>query len=35
MDVGTVGGIIGGAIGLAGGAMGTYASIKSTNGARE
>ena len=35
MDVGTVGGIIGGIIGLAGGAVGTYASIKNTAGPRE
>ena len=36
MDVGTVGGIIiGGIIGLAGGAVGTYASIKNTGGPRE
>jgi len=35
MDVGTVGGIIGGVIGLAGGAVGTYASIKNTGGPRE
>src|SRR6267378_5501879 len=36
MDVGTVGGIIiGGIIGLAGGAVGTYASIKNTEGPRE
>lgn len=35
MDVGTVGGIIGGIMGLAGGAIGTYASIKNTEGPRE
>ena len=35
MDVGTVGGIIGGIIGLTGGAIGTYASIKNTEGPRE
>ena len=35
MDVGTVGGIIGGVIGVAGGAVGTYASIKNTSGPRE
>ena len=35
MDVGTIGGIIGGLIGLAGGAVGTYASIKNTGGPRE
>jgi phosphotransferase system glucose/maltose/N-acetylglucosamine-specific IIC component len=35
MDVGTVGGIVGGLIGLAGGAVGTYASIKNTSGPRE
>ena len=35
MDVGTVGGIIGGILGLAGGAIGTYASIRNTAGPRE
>lgn len=35
MDVGLVGGIIGGVLGLAGGAVGTYASIKNTEGPRE
>jgi len=35
MEAGTVGGIIGGVIGLAGGAIGTYASIKNTGGPRE
>ena len=35
MDVGLVGGIIGGIIGLTGGAVGTYASIKNTGGPRE
>lgn len=35
MDAGTLGGIIGGVIGLAGGAFGTYASIKNTRGPRE
>ena len=35
MDVGLVGGIIGGILGLAGGAIGTYASIKNTAGPRE
>ena len=35
MDVGTVGGIIGGIIGVAGGVVGTYASIKNTGGPRE
>ena len=35
MDVGLVGGIIGGILGLAGGAIGTYASIKNTGGPRE
>jgi hypothetical protein len=35
MDVGTVGGIIGGILGLAGGAIGTYASIRNTGGPRE
>ena len=32
MDVGLVGGILGGAIGMAGGAIGTYYSIKNTGG---
>jgi len=35
MDAGMVGGIIGGTLGLAGGAIGTYASIKNTEGPRE
>ncbi|MGH9870951.1 MAG: hypothetical protein ACRD9S_00520 [Pyrinomonadaceae bacterium] len=35
MDLGKLGGIIGGAIGFAGGAVGTYASIKNTGGPRE
>jgi hypothetical protein len=35
MDAGLVGGIIGGTLGLAGGAIGTYASIKNTAGPRE
>lgn len=35
MDIGTVGGIIGGTMGLAGGAIGTYASIKNTAGPKE
>jgi phosphotransferase system glucose/maltose/N-acetylglucosamine-specific IIC component len=35
MDVGTIGGLIGGVMGLAGGAVGTYASIKNTAGPRE
>ncbi len=35
MDAGTMGGIIGGGIGLAGGVVGTYFSIKNTNGSRE
>ena len=35
MDVGLVGGIIGSIMGLAGGALGTYASIKNTGGPRE
>lgn len=35
MDIGLIGGIIGGAIGLAGGAVGTYYSIKNTLGPRE
>ena len=35
MDLGTVGGIIGGVIGVAGGAVGTYAGIKNTGGPME
>lgn len=35
MDAGTIGGIIGGSLGLAGGAIGTFASIKNTQGPRE
>jgi hypothetical protein len=35
MDAGIVGGIIGGLLGLAGGAIGTYASIKNTAGPLE
>lgn len=35
MDVGLLGGIVGGMVGLAGGAVGTYASIKRTEGPRE
>ena len=35
MDAGMIGGIIGGTLGLAGGAIGTYASIKNTAGPRE
>ena len=35
MDAGMVGGIIGGILGFAGGAIGTYASIKNTAGPRE
>ena len=35
MDAGTAGGIIGGILGFAGGAIGTYASIKNTAGPRE
>lgn len=35
MDAGTLGGLIGGVLGLAGGAIGTYASIKNTRGPRE
>ena len=35
MDVGMVGGIIGGVLGVAGGAFGTYASIRNTGGPRE
>lgn len=35
MDVGLIGGMIGGAIGLVGGVIGTYFSIKNTLGPRE
>ena len=35
MDVGIVGGVIGGTIGLAGGAIGTYFSIRNTRGPGE
>ena len=35
MDVGLVGGLIGGTIGVIGGAIGTYASISNTNSAAE
>ncbi len=35
MDVGLVGGIVGGVIGVAGGLVGTYFSIKNTAGPRE
>ena len=35
MDAGMAGGIIGAAIGIAGGAVGTYFSIKNTRGPRE
>ena len=35
MDIGLIGGIIGGAIGLAGGTVGTYYSIRNTLGSRE
>ena len=35
MDAGTFGGIIGGTLGLLGGAVGTYLSIKNTSGPRE
>lgn len=35
MDVGMMGGILGGALGLAGGALGTYFSIRNTRGTRE
>lgn len=35
MDAGLIGGIIGGAIGLGGGAIGTYYSIRNTQGPRE
>ena len=35
MNVGAIGGIMGGVLGLAGGAVGTYASIKNTGGPRE
>lgn len=35
MDVGLIGGLIGGAVGIAGGAIGTYFSIKNTAGPTE
>jgi low temperature requirement protein LtrA len=35
MDLGMVGGTVGGIFGLVGGAVGTYASIKNTRGPRE
>lgn len=35
MDAGLVGGILGGTLGLLGGAIGTYASIKNTQGPKE
>ena len=35
MDVGTIGGIAGSVLGLAGGAVGTYFSVKNTAGPRE
>ena len=35
MNIGIVGGILGGLLGLAGGAVGTYASIRNTEGPRE
>lgn len=35
MDPGLIGGIVGGSVGLLGGVIGTYASIKNTNGPRE
>ena len=35
MDAGMMGGIIGGTVGLAGGAIGTYFSIRNTRGPRE
>ena len=35
MNPGLVGGIVGGVLGLAGGAVGTYFSIRNTNGPRE
>ena len=35
MNLGFVGGIIGGALGVLGGAIGTYFSIKNTSGPRE
>jgi hypothetical protein len=35
MDLGLIGGIIGGALGVLGGAVGTYFSIKNTSGPRE
>jgi len=35
MDIGLVGGIVGGGLGVLGGAIGTYFSIKNTSGPRE
>ncbi|MGH8673988.1 MAG: hypothetical protein ACREVG_06735 [Burkholderiales bacterium] len=35
MDIGLIGGIIGGTLGIAGGAVGTYFSIKNTAGPKE
>ena len=35
MNIGTIGGIVGGALGLMGGIFGTYCSIKNTNGPKE
>jgi hypothetical protein len=35
MDAGTVGGLVGSAIGVLGGALGTYFSIKNTSGPKE
>jgi len=35
MDAGTIGGILGGAIGIAGGIFGTWCSIRNTHGPRE
>ena len=35
MDAGTIGGLAGGGLGLLGGAIGTYFSIKNTSGSRE
>jgi hypothetical protein len=35
MDLGIIGGVVGGALGIAGGVVGTYFSIKNTAGPRE
>jgi uncharacterized membrane protein YfcA len=35
MDIGIIGGIVGGVLGLMGGILGTYCSIKNTNGPKE